>query len=111
MTDTCVFCRVAAGDLPSNVVRSSDQFVAFHDVDPRAETHVLIVPTAHHRHLDDWVAAGGSSDTMLRFVREVSTDLGVSGRYRLVTDVGEGAGQVVPHLHWHVMAGPRLPGF
>jgi histidine triad (HIT) family protein len=111
MTDACVFCRIAAGELPSDVVVSDDEFLAFRDVQPRAATHVLVVPRVHHPHLDGWIAAGGSSDRMLAFVRDTARELGVSGRYRLVTNVGEGAGQVVDHLHWHVMSGPRLPGF
>jgi histidine triad (HIT) family protein len=109
--DPCVFCRIASGELPSDVVRSDDEFLAFHDVQPRAATHVLVVPRAHHTHLDEWLAGGGSSDRMLAFVRDVAADLDVSGRYRLITNVGESAGQVVPHLHWHVLAGTKLPGF
>jgi histidine triad (HIT) family protein len=111
MDETCVFCRIASGELPSDVVRSDDEFLAFRDVQPRAATHVLVVPRAHHEHLDAWIASGGSSERMLRFVRDVAADLEVAGRYRLITNVGERAGQVVPHLHWHIVAGSRLPGF
>jgi histidine triad (HIT) family protein len=109
--ETCVFCRIASGELPSDVVRSDEEFLAFRDVDPRASTHVLVVPRAHHEHLDDWLAAGGSSDRMLAFVSAVAAGLEVAGQYRLITNVGEPAGQVVPHLHWHVLAGRKLPGF
>lgn len=109
--DACVFCRIADGELPADVVARDDEFLAFRDIEPRAETHVLVVPRLHHEHLDAWVAAGGSGDRMLAFVRDVAREAGVGGRYRLVTNVGEKAGQVVHHLHWHVMAGPRLPGF
>lgn len=111
MTDTCVFCRISSGELPSEVVASDDEFLAFRDVQPRAATHVLVVPRAHHEHLDAWIAAGGSSDRMLAFVRQVASELDVSGRYRLITNVGADAGQVVDHLHWHLLAGTRLPGF
>jgi len=111
MSTDCVFCQIATEQLPSDVVAADDEFLAFRDIQPRAATHVLVVPRAHHAHLDDWVAAGGSSDRMLAFVRRVATELDVAGRYRLVTNVGEDAGQVVDHLHWHVLSGPRLPGF
>jgi histidine triad (HIT) family protein len=107
----CVFCKVAAGELPADVIASDDEFVAFHDVQPRAQTHVLVVPRAHHADLDAWLAADGSSDRMLAFVTRIAAQLEVSGRYRLITNVGEDAGQTVPHLHWHILAGPRLPGF
>ena len=111
MSDGCVFCMIASREIPAEVLREEEGFLAFRDVSPRAATHVLVVPIEHHGHLDDWIAAGGSSDAMLRFVGAVAADLDVSGRYRLVTNVGEQAGQVVPHLHWHILAGPRLPGF
>ncbi len=109
--DACIFCQIAREELPSDVVASTDEFLAFRDIQPRAATHVLIVPREHHDDLDAWIAAGGSSDRMLAFVRQVAQEVDVAGRYRLVTNVGEDAGQVVPHLHWHVMAGSRLPGF
>ncbi|MCW2956669.1 MAG: nickel transporter [Thermoleophilia bacterium] len=108
---SCVFCQIATEQLPSEIVRADDEFLAFRDVQPRAATHVLVVPRSHVEQLDEWVANGGSSDRMLAFVRAVAADLGVEGRYRLITNVGEEAGQVVPHLHWHVLAGKKLPGF
>lgn len=111
MDDSCVFCRIASGELPSDVVRSDEEFLAFRDVQPRAATHVLVVPRAHHDDFDAWLAAGGSGDRMLAFLAATAADLDISGRYRVITNVGEGAGQVVPHLHWHLVAGPRLPGF
>ena len=109
--DACVFCRIAAEELPSDVVRADGEFLAFRDIQPRAATHVLVVPRVHHDDLDAWIAAGGSSDRMLAFVRATVDELDVAGRYRLITNVGEDAGRVVDHLHWHVLAGPRLPGF
>lgn len=109
--DTCVFCQIGAGALAADEVRRDADFVAFHDVQPRAATHVLIIPVAHHEHLDSWIAAGAPSDAMLQFVHAVAAELDLLGRYRLVTNVGEEGGQVVPHLHWHLMAGSRLPGF
>ena len=111
MSVPCVFCDIASEQLASDIVRADDEFLAFRDVQPRAATHVLVIPRQHHEHVDAWVSAGGSSDRMLAFVRAVAQDVDVAGRYRLVTNVGEDAGQVVPHLHWHVLAGPRLPGF
>ena len=111
MTDSCVFCRIASGELPSDVVGSDDEFIAFRDVQPRAKTHLLVMPRMHHENLDTWIEAGGSSDRMLTFVRAVAAEEGVAGRYRLITNVGDAAGQVVQHLHWHILAGTKLPGF
>ena len=108
---TCVFCQIGAREIGADEVRRDENFVAFHDVQPRAPTHVLVIPIAHYEHLDTWIAAGAPSDRMLAFVHAVAGDLDILGRYRLITNVGEEGGQVVPHLHWHLMAGSRLPGF
>lgn len=111
MTSTCVFCKIITGELPSDMVAETDRFVAFCDIQPLAETHVLVVPRDHHDHLDSYVAASDDQAEMLRFITDTAKELGIGGRYRLVTNVGSAAGQVVHHLHWHLMAGPDLPGF
>jgi histidine triad (HIT) family protein len=111
MTMNSVFEQVASGVLPARIVHASDEFVAFHDADPRADVHVLVVPRTAHADLDAWLAAGGDGDALLGFIAEVVQLLDVAGRYRLITDVGPGAGQVVRHLHWHIMSGAHLPGF
>jgi len=107
----CVFCQIVAQALPADIVAEDREFLAFRDQQPRAQTHVLVVPKVHVDDLDAWRGTGGSGDRMLAFVSAVAGQLGVAGRYRLVTNVGEDAGQTVQHLHWHVLAGPRLPGF
>lgn len=107
----CVFCKIVRHELPADIVAEDAAFLAFRDVQPRAQTHVLVVPRDHVDDLDAWLASGGSSDAMLAFVTGVAAQLDVAGRYRVITNVGEDAGQTVPHLHWHVLAGPRLPGF
>ena len=111
MSDDCIFCRIARGDIPSDLVREDEDFIAFHDIDPKSETHVLVVPRSHHRDIEGWVAAGRSSDRMLAFVVETARDLGVGGRFRLVANSGPDAGQTVFHLHWHILAGATIPGF
>ena len=107
----CVFCKIVAGEIPAELVRADEQFLAFHDTEPAADDHVLVIPREHHSDLDAFVTAGGSSRRMLRFVSDTATDAGIDGRYRLITNVGEAAGQAVFHLHWHLLAGTRIPGF
>lgn len=109
--DGCVFCGIVAGTVPGDVVMGDEVFLAIRDVDPKAETHLLVLPREHHENLDTWLAAGGSGDALLAFVRQAAGAVDIDGRYRLVTNVGEAAGQVVPHLHVHLMAGTSLPGF
>ncbi|MBC7460321.1 MAG: HIT domain-containing protein [Thermoleophilia bacterium] len=103
----CVFCNIVKGFAPATVVLQDDEFVAFEDLFPKASTHVLVVPRAHHTDLDAWVAgaAPGASDRMLAFVGRVTRQLGVDGRYRLISNVGSDAGQIIFHQHWHVLAG------
>jgi histidine triad (HIT) family protein len=101
----CVFCNIVRGFAPADIRLQDDEFVAFADLFPKAETHLLVVPRAHHADLDAWVDAGGSSDRMLAFVRQVAADAGIAGRYRLLTNVGSDAGQIIFHVHWHLLGG------
>lgn len=107
----CVFCKIATGELPSRKVREDGHFLAFYDLDPKAETHVLVMPREHLRDLDEFAASGGDGTATLRFISDTARALGVEGRYRVIANVGEAAGQTVHHLHWHILAGPHLPGF
>ncbi|MCW2955906.1 MAG: histidine triad nucleotide-binding protein [Thermoleophilia bacterium] len=101
----CVFCNIVKGFAPADIRVEDDEFIAFTDLFPKAETHILVVPRAHHDNLDAWVDAGGSSDRMLAFVARVARELDVAGGYRLITNVGREAGQIIYHVHWHVLAG------
>lgn len=101
----CVFCNIAKGFAPAQVRLQDDEFLAFDDLFPKASTHVLVVPREHHENLDEWVAAGGSSDRMMNFVSRATRELGVDGNYRLITNVGREAGQIIYHVHWHVLSG------
>jgi histidine triad (HIT) family protein len=101
----CVFCNIASGFAPAEIRLQDDEFVAFDDLFPKASTHLLVIPREHHENLDEWVAAGGSSDRMLAFVARAAQAAGVAGGYRLITNVGAEAGQIIFHAHWHVLAG------
>lgn len=101
----CVFCNIAKGFEQATIVLEDEEFVAFKDLFPKADTHVLVIPRAHADNLDEWVVGDGSSDRMLGFVGRVTRELGVAGNYRLITNVGRDAGQVIFHVHWHIMSG------
>jgi histidine triad (HIT) family protein len=115
MTDSptnCIFCRIAAGHAPAEVVAQDDEFVAFRDAHPVAPVHLLAVPRehvssfAHIGELDTAVAG-----RMLRFVAAVAQQAGLQrDGYRVITNAGRNAGQVVDHLHWHILGGRRLGG-
>ncbi len=106
----CIFCKIAAGEIPADVVHQDDLVVAFRDVNPKAPTHVLIIP---RRHIASAAELSGTDSEMLgRFftvAAQVARDAGVAERgYRLVTNVGAGAGQSVHHLHFHLLGGRSL---
>jgi histidine triad (HIT) family protein len=100
--DDCLFCRlVREGDH----VAKGDGFVAISDINPMAETHLLVLP---ERHVDTFKEIGEYTDDeagrMLRFVAETAKTAGLDD-YRVLVNVGAGAGQTVFHLHWHVLGG------
>jgi|SRR3954447_1077936 len=102
----CLFCRIyREGDH----VRSAEGFVAVRDINPRAETHLLVIP---ERHVDTFrdigEFSGDETKGMLEFVANTAHDAGLED-YRVVVNVGPSAGQTIFHLHWHVMGG-RMSG-
>ena len=110
MTD-CIFCRIAAGEIPATIVLKSDEAIAFRDTDPRAPTHVLVIPTAHVAAVRDAHRPDGERllGRLLAFTAEVATGLGLdAGGYRIVTNTGPDAGQSVDHLHFHLLGGRRM---
>ena len=100
--EDCLFCRLAR---EGDHVRKGDGFVAIHDIHPQAETHLLVLPERHVESFRDIAELDAEeSKRMLEFVAETAREVGVED-YRVVVNVGAGAGQTVFHLHWHVLAG------
>jgi histidine triad (HIT) family protein len=106
----CLFCKIVAGEIPAKIVRRSDEAVAFHDIDPRAPVHVLVIPTRHLAAVRDGAPADAALlGRLLGLAAEVARDLGLdAGGYRIVTNTGPDAGQSVDHLHFHVLGGRKL---
>ncbi len=106
----CVFCRIVAGELPSDTLYQDDEVMAFRDINPLAPTHVLIIPKRHIASLaelsDDETSVIGH---MTKVANQLARQEGVAEKgYRLVLSSGEDGGQVVPHLHMHLLGGRRL---
>ena len=99
--EDCIFCSIANGD-PSNLVWQNDVAVAFKDRYPSAPVHFLVVPKKHLTSLDELDDLGLAGKLLLG-AREVANLVGVKGAWRLRVNTGEAAGQVIPHLHIHVM--------
>jgi histidine triad (HIT) family protein len=107
----CIFCRIANGEIPAQVVRKNPDAVAFHDLTPQAPTHVLVIPTRHYPSLRDATGPEGEAilGKLMAFCAQVAADLGLdAGGYRIVTNTGPNAGQSVFHLHLHLLGGRRM---
>jgi histidine triad (HIT) family protein len=107
----CLFCRIVTGEIPATIVKRTEEAVAFRDIDARAPTHVLVIPTRHIPAVRE--AKGPERDQvlggLLAFAAQVASELGLDqGGYRIVTNTGPDAGQSVDHLHFHVLGGRRL---
>jgi histidine triad (HIT) family protein len=106
----CLFCAIAAGDIPADLVHSDDRVIAFRDIAPQAPVHVLVIPRDHHDTAADIATAdAGLAADLLRVAGAVAEQEGVAeSGYRLVTNTGEGAGQSVRHVHFHLLGGRGL---
>ncbi len=103
--DNCLFCKIIAGDIPSNKVYEDELCYAFYDIDPQAPTHFLVIPKAH---IPSVSAVDESNAAIVghifTVIAKVTKELGVDS-YRVVSNIGEQAGQSVFHLHFHVLGG------
>jgi len=101
----CIFCKIAAGEIPAEVVKRADGMLAFTDMNPQAPTHLLIIPTTHVGSLNDAKDAA-TLGKLLLFARDVARDSGIATKgYRVVVNTNPDGGQTVFHLHLHVLGG------
>jgi histidine triad (HIT) family protein len=104
-----IFKRIIDKEIPARIVYEDDLCLAFHDVNPQAPTHVLLIPKQEVASLDDVDASHQLLlGHLLLVIRELAQQLGLSGGYRVVTNCGNDAGQSVPHLHLHLLGGRSL---
>ncbi|MFI1676784.1 histidine triad nucleotide-binding protein [Streptomyces sp. NPDC020607] len=104
----CLFCKIVAGEVPATVVRETETTVAFRDINPQAPTHVLVIPKAHYRDAASLAAAEPTiAADVLREAGEVAAQEAADS-YRIVFNIGSGAGQTVWHAHAHVLGGRGL---
>ncbi|MFP5345564.1 MAG: histidine triad nucleotide-binding protein [Actinomycetes bacterium] len=104
----CLFCKIVAGELPAEVVATTDRVLAFRDVNPQAPLHVLVIPRSHHADVASLAHADG--DTLAELVTvgaRIAADE-QDGEFRLVFNTGPQAGQTVFHTHGHVLAGRSM---
>ena len=106
----CIFCAIIKGDIPSKKVYEDELCYAFLDIAPMAPVHCLIVPKEHIASAND-VDQGNASTVghIFSVIPKIATELGLSGGYRVITNVGEDGCQSVKHLHFHILGGKKLP--
>lgn len=111
--ESCVFCKIARGEIPSQQVLEDDFYLAFRDINPKAPAHALVIPRQHLLSLDEVASLQDGADSdLLSFIVRVADALGLKeSGYRVVSNAGEDAGQEVEHLHLHVLGGRPLRGF
>ena len=106
----CLFCRIAAGDIPADLVYGDDEVVAFRDINPQAPVHILVIPRVH---LSTLLDTGPEHTDLLGKMQQVAIDLArqeglESDGFRLVFNCLENAGQSVFHIHLHLLGGRRM---
>lgn len=106
----CIFCKIIAGEIPSNKVYEDDVMLAFRDINPMAPCHVLVIPKTHIASLDD--VTGANSHIIAEIFAKIpliAKMAGVTNGYRVISNCGEDACQSVKHLHFHILGGKKLP--
>lgn len=110
MSEHCVFCRIIAGEIPGDFVYRDDEIAAFRDVNPVAPTHILLVPVRHMESLEELQPedVGLIGRMVLRAKALAEQESVAESGYRLVVNNGPDGGQVVPHVHLHLVGGRHL---
>ena len=107
--ENCLFCKIAAGVIPSTKVYEDDQILAFRDIAPQAPTHILVIPKAHIGSVAEITAENAAVVAhIFFFFFQIAEKEGLTGGYRVVSNCGADAGQTVPHLHFHILGGKTL---
>lgn len=105
----CIFCKIISGEIPANIVFENDKVIAFYDIEPQAKVHILVVPKSHFADIDSM------QDVQTEYLAECFKQIphiaklaGLSNGYRCIINKGEDAGQLVQHLHIHLVGGENL---
>ena len=105
----CLFCRIIAGEIPSNKVYEDDQVYAFRDIAPQAPTHILVIPKEHLSGVSDITPENSAIVAhIFEVIPAIARAEGLTNGYRVVSNCGADAGQTVQHLHFHILGGKQL---
>jgi histidine triad (HIT) family protein len=104
MNDTCIFCKIIKGEIPAKIEHEDSSCIAFHDINPRAKTHLLIIPKKHISTINDLSPEDNvTMGNLMLAAKSLSEKIGLPS-YRLMISVGKAAGQEVFHVHMHMMS-------
>ena len=107
--ENCLFCKIAAGIIPSTKVNEDDLILAFRDIAPMAPTHVVVIPKTHIPSVDGITPENSALVARIfEVIPRIAKAEGLEKGYRVVSNCGEHAGQTVPHLHFHILGGKQL---
>jgi histidine triad (HIT) family protein len=106
----CIFCQIASGKIPSDIIYQDEELIAFRDIKPQAPVHLIIIPRKHIPSIAQLSAADSELiGHMVAVANRLAKEEGVAEKgYRLAINCGEEGGQLVPHLHLHLLGGRRL---
>ena len=106
----CIFCRIAEGEIPSDTVYQDEEIIAFRDINPQAPVHIVIIPRRHIASLSDLSESDSALvGRMVAAANRLAEEEGLTERgYRVVINCGKEGGQLVPHLHLHLVGGRQL---
>jgi len=109
MQENCLFCKIAAGEIPSSKLYEDDRILAFRDIQPQAPVHVLVIPKAHIASVDE-ISHMNSGIVAYIFenIPKIAKLAGLTNGYRVISNCGEDACQSVHHLHFHILGGEKL---
>lgn len=103
----CLFCKLVNKEIPSNVILEDEEFLAFHDINPKAPIHILAIPKIHLDSFKD--ISGDLMGRMSEFIQKVAVEVNIDkSGYRVITNIGDNGGQEVKHLHFHILGGAKL---
>ena len=107
--ENCLFCKIVAGTIPSTKVYEDDSILAFRDINPQAPVHVLVIPKVHIQDTDGVTAENSAVIAhIFEVIPPIAKAEGLANGYRVISNCGPDSGQMVPHLHFHILGGKAL---
>lgn len=107
--DNCLFCKIAAGEIPSTKVYEDDDVLAFRDINPQAPVHILVIPKTHIGSVAEINGENiAAASRCLEVIGQIAEQEGLKNGFRVISNCGEDAGQTVSHLHFHILGGKNM---